>query len=563
MSRRLALAAGLFVLAVAPFASSVSFGLVWDDRALVEENPVVSRQAGIGEAFTHELFWGQPERTGANRFYRPGLLLYFRVLAAFGRGPVLLHAGSLLLHGVTALLLFHLLSRRAGPVPSFLGAAFFAVHPLRVESVVWVAGAGDILCAALLLASLATHLADLDRPRPWLRTVSLLAFVGALLVKEAAALFPAFLALEALACASRDRRRVALVLPYAALAAGFWLMRGRVLGPASAPEPIVASAPELVLRYLGALAVPWPHRINASYEPVPTLLDARFLIPGLVLAAAGLALVLLPRVTRRRLLGPIGWILIFLLPVCLFRTTVSVFAERYTYLPALGFSAVILALLDTARGPLAHLTFFRSARIAAALGLAGVLALAGLAASRTAVWRDDQSLAQARLAQRPDDAGALLMLAAFALNRGDAAGAEPLYRDVTALTPGDPNGWYGLGVASAILGRPQEARAHLERSLALGVSTSTLNALANVTLSLGQADEALVLYRRALEASPWNLQARFNLGLLLARLGRCGEARSAFTDVARRGTGPSAALARQAVAQLGGLRAQELAGGCR
>ena len=112
-----------------------------------------------------------------------------------------------------------------------------------------------------------------------------------------------------------------------------------------------------------------------------------------------------------------------------------------------------------------------------------------------------------------------------ALNRGDAAEASILLREVTVSSPGLVEGWNALGLALLRRERLDEADAVFSKVLSLspryapGLINSGL-----LRLAQGRIEEGAALFSRAAELSPGSLAPRVNLAVAQARLGKFGQA---------------------------------------
>src|SRR6266849_706454 len=138
--------------------------------------------------------------------YHPLTMLSY---AISGRNPAVLHATNVALHAITAVLLFFLLLElTASQFPAFVGALIWAIHPLRVESVVWISERKDVLCGLFYVAALIAYV----RKKFWL---TLAFFILALLSKGMAVSFP--LALVAIDFLQRRRITLRDKIPFFAL----------------------------------------------------------------------------------------------------------------------------------------------------------------------------------------------------------------------------------------------------------------------------------------------------------------------------------------------------------
>jgi hypothetical protein len=137
----LALAAALFVITLAAYAGVWNAGFVHiDDPDYVTGNAMVLRGLsfeGLAWAFTTD---------HAGNWFPLTWLSHMLDVTLYGAHPRGHHATSVLLHATSSVLLFALLRRTTGaPLRAALAAALFAWHPLRVESVAWVAERKDVL----------------------------------------------------------------------------------------------------------------------------------------------------------------------------------------------------------------------------------------------------------------------------------------------------------------------------------------------------------------------------------------------------------------------------------
>ncbi len=278
--------------------------------------------------------------------------------AIFGHNPMVLHVTNVLLHGATAVLVLILLQQLAGSeFGAFSGALLWAIHPLRVESVVWIAERKDVLCGLFYVAALIAYL----RNRLLL---TFILFVLALLSKGMAVSFPlAMLAIDFL-----QRRKAFLEkVPFFASSILFGVIGyiGQHI-PGISPEPpkVVLSLTEKIafscyalLFYLVKLVL--PIRLSAFY-PYPKVIAAVIVRGGRKVAFAFLFFLLTIAIT---------------LPMFFVGRTFA--ADRFTYIPSIGFAFLIATVVQPKHWPIIAI-------VAALLG-AGTFA-------RSRVWHDSLTL---------------------------------------------------------------------------------------------------------------------------------------------------------------------------
>lgn len=528
---------------------------VQDDELAVERNEIVER-GGLDEIFTTSYWEGA---RGADRtLYRPIVIASYALeqrLAGGASAPVSRGVNVALHILVTFALL--LLARRLGftePV-ALAAAALFAVHPIHVEAVANVVGRAELLAALFSLCALYAltwtgprDLASGLHPR---RASAAAGLTGvfvflALGSKEIAIATPFVLAgLTALYARPGDWRR-----------AGWWIDRSVALGPTvlaglvylgfrvnalellvSLQEvhvldnllvdlhgvPRLATALSLVTRYATLLFYPL-HLANDYSGSVIAIQPSLLRLPpllGIVLLAA-CAAPILAALTRRltaaaevsvtpsrepnddAALSPRDRValaaLLLLLPYAvignLFFTVGAALAERFMYLPSVGFCLLLTVALD-ALGR----SFPAGSGRRMFLGIVGmlVLAFALQTFARSLEWRDNRTVFEAAARVNPQSPRAHFVLGKLTLDAGDPDGAVEHLDRTLELRPDHPTAWLEKGNARAAQGRFSEAEA---------------------------------LFRETLRHAPTYATAHRNLALALRRQGRLAEAERALQKAA-------------------------------
>jgi tetratricopeptide (TPR) repeat protein len=498
-ARRRLLAALLVLGTLALYARTLSFGFVnLDDDVYVTANPRVLaglEAESVGWAFTtghaanwHPLTW----------------LSHMLDVELFDLDAGGHHATSAVLHALAALLFFEGLARATGwTFPSFLAAAFFAWHPLRAESVAWVAERKDVLSGALFFAALLAYGAW-TRAKTRGRTLLLHGlFVAGLLAKPMLVTFPFVCLLvdrwplartESLWIRLREKGLL-LLLSLASAVATFLVQRSggttRPLAGLDLAERL-ANAVASVGHYVADLV--WPARL-ACFYPHPAALGHPVSpnAPAFALGLAVLGVSALLAWTARRvapsvLIG-LCWFLGMLVPVIgIVQVGLQSHADRYTYLPSAGFAIAlvfgVLQALDTraARG---------LARPLAGLALAGLAALAFQAWRQIGTWRSSRTLFEHSLAVTKENFVAHSNLGEALEGDEDLAGARREYEASLEIAPHNGPGHYQLG---------------------------------RLLWRLGDREGALREYRSALVEEPGFDLARASLGIALSASGESEEA---------------------------------------
>jgi tetratricopeptide (TPR) repeat protein len=581
MNRRViiaGLAAVLALLTLAVFSRTFGYGFVeFDDDIYVTNNPSI--RLGLSLAG-----WRWAWTTLYAAFWHPvtwlSLLADYQVYGLDGRGY---HLTNVILHALNAVLLFGLLHRLTGSVwrSAWVGAVF-AVHPLHVESVAWVAERKDVLSTCLgLLALLAYVRHARGGGGRWL-AVSLAWTLLSLAAKP-----------------------MLVTLPLLLLILDYWPLRRRIGWRSQLLEKSLYLAPALAFSAVAVLAQQRSGAIPADPGPlwfrlVTAVLAAGWYLVKMVwpsglapfypwqdawpagpvaLSAAGLSAVtvLVFACWRTRPWLAAGWLWygVCLLPVSgIIRVGSHAWADRYTYLPMTG---IALALAWEIGERVKTRPAWRRPAVWAALS--AVLALAAGAWLQTGHWAGTERLFRRTLAVTgpnpmiESNLAAVLhragkraealahALRAVELNPGGASARNNLgavlaslerweeaaaqYAAAVELKPGYAEAQANLGGALLQLGRPAEAVPFLEKSAALKPGDDkALSNLGSALFLLGRIDEAAAWYEKALAARPESAAAAFNLGAARERQGRYAEAAEWFGKAAARSPGDTEALRR-------------------
>lgn len=302
-------------------------------------------------------------------------------------------------HAATAILLYRLLlwlfakqtegreSKALAPWLALLGALAFAVHPVVSEVVCWAKGLDDIMATAFVLASCGALLRW--KPETGARDYwwAVGFFALAVYSKESAVPFALF-CVPLLARLKEQQLKQALrwSAPFFAVAFVFVVHRHLVIGRTSQTEPLSGTYGQTLIDTLTAgpiygrlLAGIPPFCIDYSYMPSGHALTSAPVIAGAVLL---LALVALSTLTMRRTTALLGlgclWVFLFLLPVSNVIPSMQFCAERFLYLPLIGWVVALGSLLLLVKNP----------RVVFTVCTIALLGWSAVAWNRSWIWKD-------------------------------------------------------------------------------------------------------------------------------------------------------------------------------
>ncbi len=535
-TRRALIAAGLALVVVLVFGRAVGYGFVeLDDHGYVADNPNVLE--GVSP---HGLAWAATTFKQAN--WHPLTWISLMIDASLGGGrPAMFHAGNIAWHAAATVLLFLFLARATGcGGPSAATALLFAIHPLRVESVVWIAERKDVLSMALGFGALYAWASWVEQPSGRRYAAALGLFAASLLAKPTLVSLPLLMLLldrwpfDRFDLAARTREKI----PFFACSAGSAALTfvaqsrgGAVSGLTAFPLAVrLQNAAVAAVDYL-RLTV-WPHPLATPYP-----YDASRLTP----ARVGISVVILAVLTlmaarawksRPHLAVGWGWFLVSLLPVIgIVQVGSQSMADRYTYLPLVG---PVWAL--------AWELYLRWKPAAATAAIAiPAAALAAVAFVHTALWRDTRTLLTHAIAVTGPNAIAHQGLAWDHVRGKRFEEAIPEFRSAIAIYEPYAQAWTGLGEAERELGRLDEAIAAYRRALGYGADdgevrsklAAALTSQGTTRMRAGDAAGAEVSLREALSVIPDNAPAHAALGVVLARAGRLDDAERELTRALR------------------------------
>jgi protein O-mannosyl-transferase len=532
--------AGLAILVAVVYEPTLTNGFIWDDESYLEENPTLQSVEGLRD------IWFQ---FGATPQYYPLVFTSFWVERhLWGLFPAGYHAVNLALHACSAMLIWLLLSRLRVP-GGWLAAAIFAVHPVEVESVAWIAERKNVLSCALALASILAYLAfapvdestaEASRRPAGLRRYYLLAFalfVGALLSKTVTASVPAvLLVIQWWKQGTIRRADVARLAPFFVIGLAFsvvtvWLERTHVgaEGEAwnlSAVDRILIAGRALWF-YAGKLA--WPHPL-AFFYPRWTIDPGQwwqYLFPAAACAVfAGLWLAR-GRIGR----GPLAAVLIFagvLTPALGFFNVYpflySFVADHFQY-----HASIALIALAASGVAIAHRRAPGALRYSIPLAACALLGTLGVVArERTVVFHDLATLYENTIARNPEAWAAHVNLGYYLQQHGAFGEAVDHYRQALAINPKSAPVHIRLGTALYLSGKTAEVIAEFERALAADLSDFN-RSIAHVHYGIVlnaecRFDEAAEHFKKAIELRPSYFAALFNYGIALDGRGETEEA---------------------------------------
>ena len=526
----------LFLITFAVLQGSLAGAFVFDDIPQILQNPYLASPNYWQQVFRGAIDPFRGPATHAN-YYRPlQFLCYWALDRCAGLNPQIFHLFQLCLCAATVWLLFLLGRELLGhDLAAFAGALLWALHPLHVEVVAWIAALPDAGAAFFMIGSFILFLqAEKERTHPLARhALAALVYLPALFFKELALSFPLLLIAYWVFLGAKESwsRRALRGLPYAIAVGAYVAARIAALGHFSAaPQPAKISL-HLIAVAVGVAG----HQAKLFFWPVNLNLARTFdLSASLRSPWPWLAMLAILGAFALRKRQPVcGFLVVWwgitLLPCLDVRQVIGLpLADRFSYLPSLG-PCLALAFVALVLAPrrLAHLA---PARVLVP-ALLVVLGLWTTQDIRTVPnWRDDAALWSHTAKVAPDSALAHMFQAIILEHqKGDLDGAAREYETALRLNKLSFNPTagmiyecdLGLGRIALMKGQTQGAIAYFEEAVRVAPALSpAYRALGALYFPQGNYAQSAQYFVRVVQINPDDLEARFFLGTCWMKLGK-------------------------------------------
>ena len=562
----------LAALVALVFGRSVSFDFTsYDDPTYVTSNPHIADGLTL-----HSIQWALGSGYAGN-WHPVTWISHMLDIELFGLSPWGHHLSNVLLHGIVVLLLFHILHRQTKrPWLSFIATALFAIHPLRAESVAWVAERKDVLSACFALASVLLYCLYTGPKGGRVRYVaSLLFFALAIASKPMFVTLPVLLilvdywplrrtsALSRPDRASRSNEGVGIswIIARAWEKAPFFVLSalcawitirvqaGGGTMQAASTIPLLSRATNALVSYAWYL---WKMLVPDDLTPLylhPDVPGGKPWASWQILLAASMLVVITIAVwkTRRRGYPVFGWLwyLVALLPVIgIIQVGGQAAADRYTYAPMIGICvAVVWALADAISWASARFHGLSLPRLIAPVACLSILVYGTLAWAQVGRWRDSETLYRHGLAVDPDNMLFHNNLGLILRARGDLAEAARHFEEALRIHPLYRQAMESLADIAAEQGRRDEAERYLRQALALRpgdgsgeqVDSGRIRILLELAdlLANDHPEVAAGYYREAARLQPGLARVEIEQARSMARSGKLEEARAHFERATR------------------------------
>jgi len=530
------------------YANTLPNTFVYDDYLTVTNNHFIREWRYFSDLFTGKYPVISNELT-----YRPVVTAsYFADYALWGLKPAGYHLTNIIIHTINVALVYLLALRIFKQYKAaFISSLIFSLHPIFTEAVNAVSYREDLLSATFLLISFILFLRS-ETITGRIHFVvaysfSLLACFFALLSKEMAITLPLLIFLydfifvrgkkdldpqnDSLFILRMRYFRRRFITRYAGFVAvsGFYLFLRFSLfrnpGETMAyPENSIyvnfLTMLKVLAYYIKLLFLPVP--LNADYvvPPASSFTDKAFLLCVVLLVAS--AVIIMKYRNNKALVFPVIWFFVSLLPVLNIIPILNIMAERYLYIPGIGFA--MFAGLVVAR--IFKKNYNKKIYCAGVLGIFCLL-FSYLTVNRNRVWFDEYTFSTATIRRSPKSFRVYNDLGYFYYRKGQIDKAIRTFKSSIQINPNQPKAHCNLGAAYSIKGMNESAIDELKTAIRLREQyPQAHNNLGLIYKKKGMKDKAVDEYRKALETNPYFAEAHNNLGSAYIQQGRLDEAQS-------------------------------------
>ncbi len=525
----------LIALTWAVFGQTGRYQFVnYDDPLYVLDNAHVRAGLtwpGIGWAFTH---------VHSQNWHPLTTISHMLDCQLFGVNPGAHHLVNVFFHSIAAVLLFALLaqithgpSRAGGIWLSGFVAAVFAVHPLRVESVAWIAERKDVLSGMFFMLTLIAY-AAYTRKRTVGRYLTMSILFGCGLMSKPMLMTTPFILLlldywplnrfEGSTVSKLILEKVPLfALSIGSCVATLWAQNFALGSTEFLPlQWRITNAVFSYFEYVRQMF--WPTDLIPFYvHPEGRLEMWRLLLAAIILIALT-AIAFMRRRKNPYLIVGWFWYLIMLVPVIgIVQVGLQGHADRYTYLPQIGLDiALVWMIWDLTKSCLPrHSASAKAGRqqkiVLSGAGALVVGTLSILSWKQTTHWRDTETLWRHTLAVTPDSDVAHAGLGGILFVRGQIEESIDHYERALRLRDGNTAAHFGLGRALAAKQKTDAAIFHFQKALSIQPDyIGASNDLGVLFASKGEIKEAVAAWEQSLSFDPDNADAANNIAWVRA-----------------------------------------------
>ncbi len=552
----------VFIFAFLIYSNTINHDYVLDDYGALKDNWIVkSGIDGIPTILKTTYRWGVGHLTDG--LYRPiPLIMYAIEWEISPENPSLNHFINILFYALACVFLFIFLKRlmtsHSVLFPFFI-SLLFAAHPIHTEVVANIKSRDEIMSFFFLMLSFITFIRYLNKKNGFILALSLTSYFLSFLSKEGViTMIPIYILITWHQSKNNKLQQfipAALMLIPALL---YIIIRHKIVSehgieaPTSVVDNFLAVSPDfltqfatavwLLGKYILILFLPYPLISDYGYQHLNFISthDFRFILSLIVYV--GLAYYVIKNITKKSFL--VFGILFFLFGISLYSnilfTIGAAFAERFLFLPSLGFCIAIVILMAKFTSKNKDITKQTFAPISKYILSIIILIFSIMTVNRAADWKDQHTLFGIDVKKAPNSAhlrlwwGLAIRDKALKIDNIDQRNnmmkqAIEEFDAGLKIYPQYPDCYEQLGLAWFRLGDKEKAYLNYEQALRLNPNKAVTHSNMGILyFEKGDYAKAHELYQKSIDIDPIYADGWFNLGSTLGMMGKFEEAINAF-----------------------------------
>jgi protein O-mannosyl-transferase len=520
------------------------------DFVVYDDSTYVFNNSRVQEGLTFKNILWSLTAFEASNWHPLTWLSHMTDIQIFGLNAGGHHLTSVGFHILNTILLLIWLNTMTGEFwKSSFVAALFALHPLHVESVAWIAERKDVLSTFFFFLALLSYTRYCQKKNRQQYLLSLFFFICALMAKPMVVTLPfVFFILDywplkrfpevlSIKIPVNDKRALGYLLvekiPFFVFSSlSCWITLTAQHSTTASVEafpliPRISNSIISYVEYLSKMICPFP---LAIIYPFPQTIYLWKVIASLfvVLSISFLAI----RKLRCRPWLAVGWFWYIgtLMPVIgLVQVGVQRYADRYTYIPLIGLFIMIAWQVPK------MVQSWKHKNIALSVSATGIFCVLWVLTSfQVRLWENSITLFEHALQSTSENYVARNNLGLSLAERGNYDEAIVHFQEAIRIFPGFGYPYFNLGLISYKRGNFQEAISHYQNAIACDSdSERSFYYLGNCFFKLKQIDNAIIHYAKALIIRPDYVEAMTNLAISLALIGKTDESLALFREAIR------------------------------
>ena len=440
--------------------------------------------------------------------------------------PIGYHLTNLILYLLTIVVIYFLLKRFLKEDIAFLATAIFAVHPLHVEAVTYLAARKEVLANFFFFLSFYLYITADRKKKEKFLVLSFISFVLALLSKPSAVTLPVCLLMWDTYFSKKKKSRFINEVPFWGMMLvilGYFIFFSKTIVPKEGSfypgiHPLIIT--RQIANYIAMLVAPVKMCIRYPDYFIKTMSLFDKLL-GVAVFLLLVALIIAFYRKRKKVSFFIAWFLVNLLPTSgLLRIAIQR-ADRYVFISSLSYAALLsMGIFYTAK----RIRKKRYGKIAILIALPFLIFYSSLTVQRNFVWRNTKSIWEDAYKKYPKN-----YIICWGVGRArneyhEYKEAIPPLLWAYKINPREPKVLYNIGQAYSRTKQYDKAVRYFEEALAITgpekLHPSAMRDMGSSFLMIGKFDKGEYWLEKALEHNPRDLLALSDLGVLYFRTGR-------------------------------------------